>query len=69
MTAIDEMLPLYRALIEERRKDVAALESGRVRIFDGAGQNHEITAEWIERHKTWIAELEQIVAKYGHRNA
>ena len=69
MTPMQALLAHYRALADEHRNTLASLESGRVRIYDGPSINNDITPEWIKRYKDWIIELEDIVAKYGDKDA
>lgn len=69
MSAIQSLLVRNRVLADEHRQNMAQLESGKVRIFAGPGQTDEITAQWIEIYKGWIAELEDIEVKYGGSNA
>ena len=46
MSAIQSLLARNRVLADEHRKNLAGLEFGKFRIFDGPGQSNEITAQW-----------------------
>ncbi len=64
MTALDDLANFYRELITEAKAEIAAMEAGRYRIFDGPGTANDITSVWIERRKGHVAQLESIIARH-----
>jgi hypothetical protein len=63
-TFLEALLAHYRVLGEQNRQYAEALESGKIRLFDGPGYDRDISAETAAERRAAAEDFDRIIAAY-----